>query len=539
MWAPLLSFAALAAADPVPSVSPSGAPALPGNVLVIVIDDVGCDLVGTYDQYFRSAGRAPGTPASTPAIDTLLAARGVTFANAYGAPVCSPARARILTGRYGFRNGIGSVLKENENLPFRNPGLSEDQVLLPEALHLAPTPYTCVALGKWHVADIYQLLDNPTHPLGFPPGRWFDGYAGALFNLTQAVPGSPQNIYYSWTKRYASYLEPGVNPCPTGAPPCDVPVVVPPVTNYATVDTTEDALRMVQVLPEPWFLYVAYNAAHAPGHAIPQGLPQAACSNYVPSVSPCNPGAPSTPASRIRCVVAELDNQIGRLLCNVDESDTTVILIGDNGTDRDAALPPVLPENTKGTLFEDGVRIPFIVRSPLVAPSLVGTVTSSLASTTDVFATAAAIAGISNSSGLVPEDSISLMPVLQITPGARRASAYAESFLPNFRPDPVTGLPPPSWVGSRHNQVIRDRRFKLIRRWERDHLTLAITMTEEFYDLLQGGPPDTSTNPPTPTRDWNEQNDLLVTGVSPQSAAGKSLARLRQRLDVLYPSLLR
>src|SRR5688572_26495929 len=180
MWNSLLSVVALATADPL-SEPANGKPALPGNVLVIVIDDVGCDLVGTYDQYFRTVGRAPGTPASTPAIDTLLAARGVTFANAYGAPTCTPARARILTGRYGFRTGIGTVLKEHHNLPFRNPGLMEDQVLLPEVLHMAPTPYTCVALGKWHLGDVNQLEDNPTHPLGRPLGRWFDRYAGSMF----------------------------------------------------------------------------------------------------------------------------------------------------------------------------------------------------------------------------------------------------------------------------------------------------------------------------------------------------------------------
>lgn len=531
MWASLLSLVTMAAADPAPRAS-----ALPGNVLVIVVDDVGCDLIGTYEQHFQSVGRAAGTPADTPAIDALLAARGVTFANAYGAPTCTPARARLLTGRYGFQTGIGAVLKEHNNLPFRNPGLTEDQVLLPEVLHAAPTPYTCVALGKWHLADVDQLLDDPTHPLGLPAGRWFDRYAGSLFNLTQAVPGSTQNIYFSWVKRYASYLDIGVNPCASGSPPCDVPVVVPPVTHYATVDTTEDALRMVQTLPEPWFLYVAYNAAHAPGHPIPPGLPQDSCGGYVPSPTPCDPGTPSTTATRIRCLVAEMDNQIGRLLCKVDESDTTVILVGDNGTDRDAVLPPVLPVNAKGSLSEDGVRIPLIVRSPLVSPALVGTVSNALVSSTDLFGTVAQIAGVQPAA--VPDESISLLPVLQDTHGARRSQAYAEAFVPNFKPDPATGQPPPTWIGSRHNQALRDRRFKLIRRWERDHNTLAVTVTEQFYDLLEGGPPDTSTNPPTPTRDWDEQNDLLLIGVQPNTVEAKALARLRNRLDTQHPNLL-
>jgi hypothetical protein len=68
-------------------------------------------------------------------------------------------------------------------------------------LHLAPVPYTCVGVGKWHLADVDQLQLNPTHPLGQPLGRWFDRYAGAMFNLQQAVPGSSQSIYFSWIKQ--------------------------------------------------------------------------------------------------------------------------------------------------------------------------------------------------------------------------------------------------------------------------------------------------------------------------------------------------
>lgn len=68
------------------------------NVLIIVADDLGVDYVSAY--------REGANPAKTPNIDAL-AKRGVLFRNAWASPVCSPARACLMTGRYSFRTGIG------------------------------------------------------------------------------------------------------------------------------------------------------------------------------------------------------------------------------------------------------------------------------------------------------------------------------------------------------------------------------------------------------------------------------------------------
>lgn len=531
MLAALLTACAVA----LPTGRPAGV-APQGNVLVVVLDDTGVDLIGAYESYYRAQGRAPGVPANTPAIDQLLAARGVMFTNAWTAPMCSPSRARLLTGRYGFRTGIGSVLKESDPGQFRNPGLQHDETLLPEVLRLGPVPYTSVAVGKWHLADIEQLQLDLRHALGSPPGRWFERHAGSMFNLVKPPGGGTQTVYSNWLKTYSSYLDPLVAPCTSGVPPCEVPRIAPPVTAYASADTTDDALAMVATLPEPWFLYVAYNGVHAPAHDIPAGLPQAQCAGYVPNPSPCDAGPNALFPARMRCMMEELDNQLGRLLCAVDEGDTTVILMGDNGTDPDGVLPPQIPSHGKGTLYEDGCRVPLIVRSPLQAAGSAGTVCSALVSSTDVLATAAEIAVVP-ATAITAEDSLSLVPYLQGQSASIRKLNYAEGFFPNFKPDPQTGAPPANYRATRHFQALRDRRFKLIRRTARDHTDPnLITVGEELYDLLQGGPPDPTSGAPTP--DWFEQNDLLASGQPLPPRAARMLNVLRQRLDLQYPSVV-
>jgi arylsulfatase A-like enzyme len=510
-------------------------PTIPGNIVVIVMDDVGVDLVGAYEAYFQSIGRPPGTPANTPALDQLVAGQGLIFTNAWSCPSCSPARAQILTGRYPFRTGMGSTLKDMEPVPSSNPGLSLNERLLPELLHTAT--FDCVAVGKWHLADMDQLALDLRHPLGSPAGRWFDRYAGSLFNLSRPNGQTPGlSVYNDWLKAYASELVPGLNPCGPGQPPCQLAITGPGVSNYATVDTTEDALAALGTLAEPWFLYVAYNACHEPvNHAIPSNMPTASCGPYTPPTTTCFGGSPAADA---RCVMEALDLQMARLLCAIDPSDTTVIVLGDNGTASPAVLPPYPPSHAKGTLYQGGVQVPLMIRSPYLTPNRVGGATDVLVSTADLFATLCELGGV-NMSAVTAEDSVSLVPYLAGHVRSLRSTVYAESFTPNFTPDPITGGPPTGYYCERHFQTIRNSRFKLIRRWNRDHqIPTNVLMTEEFYDLLQGGPPDTSTMPPTPTPDPFERNNMLASGIVPGSQAARNLGALRSALDTRYPPLV-
>lgn len=504
------------------------------------MDDVGIDLVGIYEAIDTAAGRPAGSPAYTPVIDNLLAAQGMTFTQAWSAPMCSPTRAQILTGNLGFRSGVGSIVRANPHGHARNPGLQPDATLLPQVLHAAATPYTCAAVGKWHLADVEQLEAEPAHPLGLPYGNWFDHFAGSRLNLEPPPGGGGGgggNSYFSWRKLFASTL--GSSPCVAPNVGCEVAIYSPPTRNYATADTTEDALALMQTLPEPWFLYVAYNAIHAPVHVAPIDLPSAPC---LPSSGPslaCSFTAGNDPASLSRCMLTGLDQQIGRLACAVNSANTTFILIADNGTAPAAIAPPFDPMQAKGTVYEAGVRVPLIVRSPLIPPHLVGSVETRMVHAVDLFATVSEIA----QAPALPNggiDSVSLLPYLT---GAQTAPLrrlnYTEGFYPNFRAL-SPGVPTANYVGHFQNQALRDERFKLVRRTRRDHSNSSlITVTEELYDLLQGGPPDTSVQPPAPTRDWFETNDLLASGAPLPRAASLAYQRLSAALDQHYPSVVR
>jgi arylsulfatase A-like enzyme len=468
-----------------------------------------------------------------------MARQGLTFTQAWSCPVCTPTRAQMMTGRYGHRTGMGTPILDRELID--NPGIHEDVALLPQYLHGAPTPYTCAAVGKWHLADRYQMLDNPQHPLGLPVGTWFDRYAGTIFNLVKP-PGVPvtESSYWIWEKTYCSYVQLAVNPCDVGDPPCVVERDGhASVNQYATVDTIDDALALSQELPEPWFLYVAPHAMHAPLNDPPIDAPVTTCGTYGPPAIGCDYGAYGlgTPFERGRCMLESLDGQLGRLLCALDPADTTVIVVGDNGPAKRAVAAPYNPARSKNTVYQNGIEVPLIIRSPLLNPTLVGTRCDALVSTIDVFATILDIAQIQPSS--VPSaDSVSLVPCLTTPNAAPRTTIYSEAFNPNFVPDPNTpnGVPP-GYFAKRHDQAVRDARFKLIRKWRREHTTGIPFYVEELYDLVEGAL-DEATVPPTPIPDWLELNDLLASGDPLTIEAQQSLDALRLELDVQHPTVM-
>jgi hypothetical protein len=142
--------------------------------------------------------------------------------------------------------------------------------------------------------------------------------------------------------------------------------------------------------------------------------------------------------------VEALDTEIGRLLRGIEHlrGETTVIFLGDNGTESCVA-PPAFTQRAKGTLYEGGVHVPFIVAGPLVEHR--GTECRALVNASDVFATVADVASVNLDASLGPwhVDSTSVVPYLRNPDRSSvRRWAYAEYFSPNgHKPAPLPPCP--------------------------------------------------------------------------------------------------
>ncbi len=417
-----------------------------GNVLLLIGDDLGVERVAAYEEH-RDPGR-------TPNIDRL-AERGILFRNAWSTPYCSPTRATMMTGRLPFRTGIGAVLP-----PVGTIALPLSEVTLAELLKDGTGgAYRCAAIGKWHLAG------GQTGPELHPLLSGFDMHAGSLFNFDD---------YDQWPKSINGTLTTS--------------------TVYATTDTTNDAIRAIEVLPEPWFLWVAYNSAHTPLHAPPDHL-----HSYDLSGEPDD-----TPVVHSKAMIEAMDTEIGRLLASVPpevRARTTVFFIGDNGTHGPNADGPFRRDQAKGTCFEGGINVPLIVDGPDVA--VPGSESAALVHTVDIYSTVAELAGVDPLSVLPPGrelDSQSLIPYLH-DPGrpSLRQVVFTEQFKPNG-----PGFP------HFHERAVRNERYKVIRLEE---TAFPPTLEEHFYDL---------------EADPTEQRNLLQGTLSP--AEREVYLRLKARL---------
>lgn len=349
----------------------SSAPPTRPNIVLIVADDFGVDMMPAYAEGVDTA--------CTPFLDGL-AADGLLFRNAWVAPQCSPTRAQLLTGRYGFRTGIGTPA---------NAELELDERIVPEMLE----GYSSACVGKWHLAG---NGGGVTHPNDSGFGR----FAGASSNLTD---------YFNWTK-----IEDGVES---------------QTSTYATVDTASEAVAAIGTLPEPFFLYVAFHAPHSPAHLPDVALCPDPCANGVNCAN-----VPSTAANwrLTRAMVGAMDTEIGRVLQALDavDPDAYVVFMGDNGTGAQATRAPFDSNHAKGTMYEGGLNVPLVIKGPGVAA---GQECAGLVGGVDLFATMAELAGVTN----VTEDSVSLVPYFSDPTRSLRDTVYSELFAPNHQ----TSLP--------------------------------------------------------------------------------------------------
>jgi len=367
------------------------------NILFIIADDLGADSNSLFNSVTNGATLPP-----TPNINSL-ATNGVVFSRTYSNPLCSPTRACLLTGRFGFRTGIGNVVGGAQG------PLSPNEWTLPKAFSLG-LGYELSMFGKWHLANA------PSSPLTV--GGWTN-YAGNLLGQLTS--------YTNWSKT--------VNGTSSTT------------TNYATTDLVNDAITWINARgTNAWLVWCAFNAPHTPLHLPPTNL----CPSYA-NLPGTSQDINAHPVKYFDAMMQALDNEIGRLLAALpDRANTHIIFLGDNGTVDNVIQPPYPSTRGKETLYEGGIHVPLIVSGPAVVNP--NRTNDSMVNMVDIYSTILELAGSSVSDAVpldVTIDGQSLMPMLQTTNTYSRIS-YSELF--------GSGVVPTNACG----QTLKNSQYKLI-----------------------------------------------------------------------------
>lgn len=373
-----------------------GAPVLLGqraarkpNFIVILADDLGYGDLGCYGS--------PDVP--TPNIDGL-AKGGVRFTDGHTtAPVCSPSRAGLMTGRYqqrfGFEFNTGPAARDEK----LHLGLPLDQITLPQTLK--KSGYATGMVGKWHLGG------NPEfHPME----RGFDEYFGFLHGANQYA-----------TAQTPTMSEVKVNEAGGGFPPTRRQPIFrgrerTEENEYLTDAFGREAVAFIErQKANPFFLYVPFNAVHDPLQSTTKYLDRFA----------------SIKDERHRMLAAmtsALDDNVGRILATLKknnlEKDTLIFFASDNGCPTYTRAGSNGPLNgSKLTLFEGGHRVPYIANwQGRIKP---GQTFDGLTSTMDFWPTLVKLAG-----GTVPadRDGVDLMPFLT---GGKKGAPHETLFWRN------------------------------------------------------------------------------------------------------------
>ena len=460
------------------------------NIVVILADDLGWAEVGAFGQQ----------KIRTPHLDRM-AAEGQRWTQFYsGAPVCSPSRNVLLTGRHTGGCNVQNLkrvnAKETENSFGGDWPMDARQYTLHQAL--GKIGYATSAFGKWGMGEygttgapdrkgvdyFYGYTDHRVCHTFYPPFLWRNGAKDAIND-----PGIPGHMRQ---------------------PEGEVDDAAYTGQKHASVAILDEALQWLdaQAAPakegKPFLLYYCPLEAHVamqpPREWVEKyprdwdAAPYRGEKGYLPH---------SRPRAAYAATISFLDDSVGRVLAKLKDKgldeNTLVIFTSDNGTTHDvggvdhAFFHSVADlRGLKGTMFEGGIRVPTIVRWPgrVAAGKVIAQ----------------------------PAYSADLMPTLCALTGADAGQPFGENLLPVVlgKADSIAARKPLVWTGGGYGgqvavrigdmKAMRRNLYKMPLDWEvydlakdrsettdlastrRDVVDAALTVLKAEYQLADGYP---------------------------------------------------
>lgn len=382
------------------------------NILLIIADDMGVDATPSIASELNAT--KPVMPTLSNLMDTEL-----VFDNLWSYALCSPTRASILTGKHGFSNGVLAPIRGTMSGAHKSIHSYLDEQ--------TNNAYAHAVFGKWHLGAV---TTHPTQTMGV--GTYSGNLSGGVSSF--------------WDYSLVVNEEETIS------------------NVYSTTQYTQLAIDWKNEQTKPWFIWLAYNAAHTPFHrpdntVLDVNSPSRSLPDYV--------AGQSAPLPYYLAMLEAMDFEMGRLINGMSETErenTVIIFIGDNGSPKKVDQYPGT-KHGKGSIYQGGVNVPLVISGNGVR---LGREESALLNTTDLFATIAEIAGVTMAS--VYHHSQSFKDLLYDENATTREFVYVE----------VPG------DGDNGSYAVRNADYKLIHEIDSGR--------EEMYHIVE---------------DANETNDLL------------------------------